>query len=356
MYQLKGVERLLKHFHLFLCLLMLLIPVVDQTLVVAAAPTVTPRPTLTLRPTKTPRPTATPTITPTPTNTPLPITGKLAFAAGRVVGQDLTYEIYTMDADGSNLTQLTHLKRADGPVWSRDGKQIGFLLWNVGRDAADFMVMDADGSNQVKRFRFVSPAAELTLSPDGKHLLYEYQPGGAGGLANIWISNPDGTNPAHLTFSMDGSFNPSWSPDSQNIVYGTNTGLYKMQANGQNQILLVDRPLLFESAPDWSPDGVHILFRALESSTYNLYMIDADGKNMTQITHFKKSEGLIAKWSPDGKHIAFYGSLDTKQLTLQIYVMEADGSHLVQVTHDEAVSIYDVQWMPQQIQSPTPAS
>src|SRR5262249_40157575 len=174
MNRLNGVERSLRHFQLFLCLLMLLVPIGEHAPVVVAATTVTPRPTLTPRPTRTPRPTATPTITPTPTSTPLPLTGKLVFTSARTVGKEHTTEIYTMDADGSNVTQLTQLKRADNPVWSRDGKQIGFLLWNKIGDAADFMVMDADGSNQSKRFRFLSRASGLTWSPDGMRLLYEY--------------------------------------------------------------------------------------------------------------------------------------------------------------------------------------
>lgn len=58
-------------------------------------------------------------------------------------------EIYVMDADGSNVVQLTHSANGivnDEPDWSPDGTQIAFRTNRDGDD--EIYVMAADGSNQ----------------------------------------------------------------------------------------------------------------------------------------------------------------------------------------------------------------
>src|SRR5436190_1967701 len=109
MNKLTGVmqtKHLLRRCYQLLGIIMLIIGIGGRTLATAATPTRTPRPTVTPRPTKTPRPTATPTLTPTATTTPLPLTGKLVFVSSHTVKKVDMYDIYLVDADGSNLTQL----------------------------------------------------------------------------------------------------------------------------------------------------------------------------------------------------------------------------------------------------------
>ncbi len=67
---------------------------------------------------------------------------KIAFGSDR----DGNWEIYVMDADGSNATNLTNNSALDGyPVWSPDGTKIVFL--SDRDDNVEIYVMDADGSN-----------------------------------------------------------------------------------------------------------------------------------------------------------------------------------------------------------------
>ena len=66
--------------------------------------------------------------------------------------RDGNREIYVMDADGSNPTNLTGDPGYDSsPAWSPDGQRI---LFNSRRDGnLEIYVMDADGSNQVRLTR-----------------------------------------------------------------------------------------------------------------------------------------------------------------------------------------------------------
>ena len=70
------------------------------------------------------------------------LVSKIAFQSDR----DGNYEIYVMDADGSNVQRLTqHAKVNYQASWSPDGKRFAF---DSTRDSNwDIYVMDADGSN-----------------------------------------------------------------------------------------------------------------------------------------------------------------------------------------------------------------
>ena len=61
-------------------------------------------------------------------------------------------DIFVMNADGSDLTQLTNhpTRTADrGPVWSPDGSKIAFYSFERDGDVQnEIYVMNADGSNQ----------------------------------------------------------------------------------------------------------------------------------------------------------------------------------------------------------------
>src|SRR5260221_342456 len=54
-------------------------------------------------------------------------------------------EIYVMDPDGSNQTQLTHEGNNTSPVWSPDGKHIAYITYSA---PSAVYAIDPDGSNQ----------------------------------------------------------------------------------------------------------------------------------------------------------------------------------------------------------------
>jgi dipeptidyl aminopeptidase/acylaminoacyl peptidase len=70
---------------------------------------------------------------------------RIAFVSRR----DGNSEIYVMNADGSNQTNLTNNPADDYDLaWSPDGRQIAFSSWRNGN--RDIYVMNADGSNQTR--------------------------------------------------------------------------------------------------------------------------------------------------------------------------------------------------------------
>ena len=95
------------------------------------------------------------------------VSGKIVFQSDR----DGDWEIYVMNADGSNVVQLTHNSAADEyPVWSPDGKQIAFKSNRDGN--FEIYVMDADGTNQKRLTNHPSNDEDPAWSPDGKHIVF----------------------------------------------------------------------------------------------------------------------------------------------------------------------------------------
>jgi TolB protein len=112
-------------------------------------------------------------------------------------GTDVGYDIFVMDADGSNVRQLTRTGTDYNPSWSPDGSQIVFTRQEDASES-DIFLMDADGSN-VRRLTDGGPQdtnLDAQFSPDGT--LITYEAGTTGGVGPIVAVRVDGSNPRVL--------------------------------------------------------------------------------------------------------------------------------------------------------------
>ena len=289
--------------------------------------------------------------------------GKIAFVSDRFdrapeVGN--LDQIYTMNPDGSNQTNIAHRLALD-PAWSPDGTKIAFTGLPSGKppwegDAYEIYTMNADGSNQMRLTNNSAYDSEPAWSPDGTKIAFVIGRLGPYGRtdSDIYTMNADGSKQTRLTFDNGGFYgnsSPAWSPDGTKIAfmsYRTGSyGIYTMNADGSNQTLLTSG-----RDPNWSPDSTKIAFSRRSENlpgweSMDIYIMNADGSKQTNITNTSLMGEEQPAWSPDGTKIAFYGDL-YQDADYGIYTMNGDGSNRIDLTSIELGTVYNYapDWQP----------
>ena len=235
-----------------------------------------------------------------------PDRSKILFAGGRHGGGQADEEVYVMDADGSNIVRLTNTPGDStsswAADWSPDGQKIVFMSNRggspPGSDGYDLYVMNADGSNLRRLTRAHGWNATPAWSPDGEHIAFASNPERKD-HGEIWLIAPDGTGPRRLSVGA----RPSWSPDGKKIAFMGGDGIYVMDADGTNIQRLTHRPGDV-GHPDWSPDGSKIVFTVSDVDQpapgedegwhwdeHGIYVMDADGANVQRLTALRGNQG-----------------------------------------------------------------
>ena len=201
-------------------------------------------------------------------------------------------DIYVMNADGSDVTRLTH-----------DGGNV----YRVNADGSYVLSYTYDGGS--------APA----WSPDGRRIAfhsdrdrpYDY---------NIYVMNADGSDATQLTHNDDDDWDPAWSPDGQRIAFVSDhdgdSEIYVMNADGSDVTQLTHNDD-DDWDPAWSPDGQRIAFVSDHDGDSEIYVMNADGSDVTQLTH-NDDDDWDPAWSPDGQRIAFVSDHDGDS---EIYVL-----------------------------------
>ncbi len=130
-------------------------------------------------------------------------------------GRDRKYQIYVMNADGSDVRRLTDSESCDiVPKWTLDGKQIIFGSNRGGQ--YDIYSMNADGSNVFQLTNDSAYESFWTMSPDGNEVAFATDGDGIFGAETIRIMNLDGTNIREFKndpYQFPPVYNLSWQPD-----------------------------------------------------------------------------------------------------------------------------------------------
>jgi Tol biopolymer transport system component len=247
--------------------------------------------------------------------------GRLAFAIKDGSGVS---NIYSVRPNGDGLVRLTNAPAFDlCPDYSRDGRLITFCSNRSG--SFQIWAMNADGSNvhQVTNGnRFIFP----DYSPDASKIVFSGTASATDVNQNVYVVNADGTGLKPLTTAGNNQF-PTYSPNGRKIAFiSDRTGVeqvWAMNADGSNQTQLSHSGVTEDQLPDWSPDGRRIAFAQGSVTGGQVWVMNADGSNPVQLTSGPGADFGTA-WSPDGRRIAFardFGNGDRS-----VWTMNADGS------------------------------
>ncbi len=212
------------------------------------------------------------------------------------------WDIYSMDIDGKHLRRLTDDPATErDPAWSPDARHIAFVRLAQPTDTVgDIYTMNADGSN----VRHIAVGGRPQWSPDGRSLVFYDFAVGRSGSSNgrIWTIRSDGTGRKMVT---QAGANASWMHDGRHLVFGglqgVSTNVATIAINGSGKKFLTTNPV-FAGEPSATASG-RIAYVALSGATTALETMDGDGSHQTQITHPTNSD-VKPSWSPDGSIIA----------------------------------------------------
>jgi Tol biopolymer transport system component len=239
--------------------------------------------------------------------------GRIAFDSSRTG----TVNIFTMQSNGSDVTQLTFLTsgQASSPAWSPDGKSIAFMQGAADGSTSQIMLMNADGTNQHAVFSDASFQDQYpSFSPDGSRLVFSRcsMPREDCAVYSIKTDGHGLTAITHFNRSVnDFDFGPQYAPDGTTIAFtsfnrdGVQSAVYLMGSHGAKLRQLT--PSGFEGfRQDWSPDGTML---AVSSNAFlpasAVWTVRPDGSGLQQLTFPGADNDFAPSYSPQGDQIAF---------------------------------------------------
>lgn len=295
-----------------------------------------------------------------------PIVGGPPRRVGSVIADDASFSmdgrrifftrpdgIYSCERDGTGVKKLVALSSRSADLqWSKDGQRLRFSVDGPGIDESSIWEVSAAGTN-LHQVNLNLPLPGSTCcgrwSSDGRYFFFTFT---RNDLHSIWVIRDSGrkllsrsARPIQLTFGPDNygglttsadasrvfvwsgneqfevalyypdsgriqpllpgvySLNTRLSPDGEWLTFTSGGELWRCKRDGSMRQSLVSGFTAIDQV-DWSPDGSHILFHAVDSAkAAKFYVAPVDGGPMTELSLGPGRNE--PRWSPDGKSIYF---------------------------------------------------
>jgi len=290
--------------------------------------------------------------------------GAVAFVSSR--DGFAQFNVYRMGADGFGQTRLTDLPGASfSPSWSADGKKIAFSnAPNLGVQN-DVWTMNADGTNETVLVADPSDDDGPAYSPASNKFAFVGKRNGNQHDIYLMTKGPDGQTAglSRLTTSGADDHSPAISPDGKRLAFvSTRDGdedvyVMRLAPEGPRNVPVKltkntrpdpnGPPYMYDSSPDWSPDGAQIAFASDRSGDFEVYRMKASPEGrLNRPVNLTKNPGVFDQdpsWSPDGRKIAFSTDRDGNT---EVYSMRAaDGANPTNLSNNPAIDFLPA-WQP----------
>ena len=322
---------------------------------------------------------------------PSPDAGRVAYTVSyySVAQNKSNTELFMMNADGSDNTQLTRTAWNEGqPAWIKGGTKLAYLSNESG--SSQVWEMNVDGTARHRLTDYDGDIEGFAFSPDGRRLLFIAQ---VKTVSSVKDKYPDldkttgilvtdlmykhwdewvTTAPHPFVADFDGSAVASdakdildgepyespmkpwggieqlaWSPDGQEVAYtcrkktgieyavSTNSDIYVYNVETGQTHNLTEENKGYDTNPQYSPDGRYIAWQSMERDGYEadlnrLFIMDRRTGEKTFLSHSYPSNVDSFVWDDDSKGIYFLGVWHGE---VQIYYVALDHpDQVVQLT------------------------
>ncbi len=260
------------------------------------------------------------------------------------------YEIFVMDADGSNQINISNRVGIDWLYYSfgdrlyfisdRDSTSRKYFLYEMKWDGTevrrvtDYLVHDSWIGSRNEGSELVI-SANLEEDSDSRDLI---------------IIDLEGNVLSRVTNDDFQNTDPQFSPDGSQIVFRSYREgideLFVIDFDGSNLRQITHYPADDTTAKDWEyhvgpPQWVNdstITYMSKQNDNYSIFSTSPDGGEPVQITPDLTKEGYPSNegwhsWSKDGLQIAYNAS--EWDGNFNIYIMNADGTNPRRLTTDK---------------------
>jgi Lysyl oxidase/WD40-like Beta Propeller Repeat len=219
---------------------------------------------------------------PATTRSPVPW-ATLAFSKSEIAGGG----VYLAGRGRARLV----LPAASDPAWSPDGRRLAYLAPGAG-GAADVFVADADGTNRGRLTATELEEASPTWAPDGRRLAVERD-------GSIVLLRADGVEGRTLARGAE----PAWSPGGQRIAFTAAGDLFVVRTRGGRPQKVTSAPAA-ETSPAWAPDGRRLAYVTDETGSADIRIVDLRSRAVVQVTADPFVDSAPA-FSSNGKRVLF---------------------------------------------------
>ncbi len=222
-----------------------------------------------------------------------------------------------LDGSGERVLHAEEMTYANPAAWTADGKKILASWRRKDGDTVIALVGAADGSVKVLKTLDIGMPLGLSISPDGRFVVYDLASSEDPSRRDIFMLSTDGSREVPLVAHPASDFHPKWTPDGKGVLFLSDRG-------GSPGLWLVDvadgrptgEPVLVK--PDTGPivpmgftrNGA--FYYGVESPKKNLFVatIDPASGRLTlpsapAIDHFV-GRNTAPSWSPDGRYLAYF--------------------------------------------------
>lgn len=220
-----------------------------------------------------------------------------------------TLLLATTDGLGSRVL-VDHVRDVHPHEWSRDGAYILTHITEETGSEAIALVAAADGAVRVLRRLSGGTPERMSLSPDGRYVVYDMPETGSPRDRDLMILDAHTGVQRPLVVAPGHDRSPMWTPDGQSVLF----------LSDRNRILsawLID---VHQGRPSGSPRLVKDdigrvwlrgftregeLYYELTAGYAEVYIADIDSADVTPISPRQAISNFYPVWSTDGRYLAY---------------------------------------------------